>query len=141
MCTGAGVLIGSRSSFSDKSRFNFCFNGTMMAECVSGSMPVNGAFRVHYRTPQWTNTESYGLGCHSISWMITIATNCGQFEQYPIHKRSLAVLRYSFLHGLPGAVFQQDNARPHVAKTVKSYLDSQKVQLLPWLLFAGYVTD
>ncbi|GFX61886.1 transposable element Tcb2 transposase [Trichonephila clavipes] len=34
--------------------------------------------------------------------------------------------------GLPRAVFQQDNARPHVAKTVKSYLDSQKVQLLPW---------
>ncbi|GFW05907.1 transposable element Tcb2 transposase [Trichonephila clavipes] len=25
-----------------------------------------------------------------------------------------------------------DNARPHVAKTVKSYLDSQQVQLLPW---------
>ncbi|GFX45807.1 transposable element Tc1 transposase [Trichonephila clavipes] len=30
-----------------------------------------------------------------------------------------------FLQGLPGAVFQQDNARPHVTKTVKSYLDSQ----------------
>ncbi|GFV30798.1 transposable element Tc1 transposase [Trichonephila clavipes] len=26
----------------------------------------------------------------------------------------------------------QDNARPHVAKTVTSYLDSQQVQLLPW---------
>ncbi|GFX94532.1 transposable element Tcb1 transposase [Trichonephila clavipes] len=37
-----------------------------------------------------------------------------------------------FLQGLPEAVFQQDNARPHVAKTVKSYLDSQTVQLLPW---------
>ncbi|GFW02310.1 transposable element Tcb1 transposase [Trichonephila clavipes] len=37
-----------------------------------------------------------------------------------------------FLQGLPGAVFQQNNARPHVAKTVKSYLDSQQVQLLPW---------
>ncbi|GFX58939.1 hypothetical protein TNCV_806431 [Trichonephila clavipes] len=36
------------------------------------------------------------------------------------------------MQGLPGAVFQQDNARPHVAKTVKSYLDSQQVQLLPW---------
>ncbi|GFW83604.1 transposable element Tcb1 transposase [Trichonephila clavipes] len=37
-----------------------------------------------------------------------------------------------FLQGLPGAVFQQDNARPHVAKTVKSYIDSQQVQLLSW---------
>ncbi|GFV53595.1 transposable element Tcb1 transposase [Trichonephila clavipes] len=41
-----------------------------------------------------------------------------------------------FLQGLLGAVFQHDNARPHVAKTVKSYLDSQKVQLLPWPAYA-----
>ncbi|GFU46201.1 transposable element Tc1 transposase [Trichonephila clavipes] len=38
----------------------------------------------------------------------------------------------SFLQGLPGALFQQGNARPLVAKTVKSYLDSQQVQLHPW---------
>ncbi|GFX35075.1 transposable element Tcb1 transposase [Trichonephila clavipes] len=37
-----------------------------------------------------------------------------------------------FLQGFPGAVFQQDNAHPHVTKTVKPYLDSQQVQLLPW---------
>ncbi|GFV50809.1 transposable element Tc1 transposase [Trichonephila clavipes] len=48
--------------------------------------------------------------------------------------RTPGVMPYDipFLQGLPGAVFQQDNARPHVAKTVKSYLDSQQVQLLPW---------
>ncbi|GFV80586.1 hypothetical protein TNCV_4617481 [Trichonephila clavipes] len=35
--------------------------------------------------------------------MITIATNCGKFEQYSIHKRSFTALRYSFfLQGLPG---------------------------------------
>ncbi|GFW71898.1 transposable element Tcb2 transposase [Trichonephila clavipes] len=64
--------------------------------------------------------------------MITIATNCGKFEQYSIHKRSFTALRYSFPARIARAVFQQDNARPHVAKTVKSYLDSQQVQLLPW---------
>ncbi|GFW66789.1 transposable element Tcb2 transposase [Trichonephila clavipes] len=41
-------------------------------------------------------------------------------------------IRRRLLQRLPEAVFQQDNARPHVAKTVKSYLDSQQVQLLPW---------
>ncbi|GFU56327.1 hypothetical protein TNCV_582611 [Trichonephila clavipes] len=51
MCIGAGVLIGSRSSFLTNPA-SIC--GTMMAEFVSGSMPVNGAFGVHYRTPQWT---------------------------------------------------------------------------------------
>ncbi|GFV30734.1 transposable element Tc1 transposase [Trichonephila clavipes] len=43
-----------------------------------------------------------------------------------------------FLQGLPGAVFQQHNARPHVTKTVKSHLDSQQVQFLPW---PGYSPD
>ncbi|GFX30756.1 transposable element Tc1 transposase [Trichonephila clavipes] len=41
------------------------------------------------------------------------------------------------MHGLPGAVFRKDNARPHVAKTVKSYLDSQQVQLLPWPAYSS----
>ncbi|GFW88937.1 transposable element Tc1 transposase [Trichonephila clavipes] len=42
MCIGAGVLIGSRSSFLTNPA-SIC--GTMMAELVSGSMPVNGTFR------------------------------------------------------------------------------------------------
>ncbi|GFW22668.1 transposable element Tcb1 transposase [Trichonephila clavipes] len=46
-----------------------------------------------------------------------------------------------FLQGLPGAIFQQDNARPHVAKTVKSYLDSQQVQLLPWPVYSPDMTS
>ncbi|GFU69121.1 transposable element Tc1 transposase [Trichonephila clavipes] len=82
MCIGAGVLIGSRSSFLTNTA-SIC--GTMMAEFVSGTMPP---------------------------------------QDLP------------FLQGLPGAVFQQDNARPHVAKTLKSYLDSQQVQLLPWPAFS-----
>ncbi|GFU77207.1 transposable element Tcb2 transposase [Trichonephila clavipes] len=44
----------------------------------------------------------------------------------------LLAAQWSTATRLPGAVFQQDNARPHVAKTVKSYLDSQQAQLLPW---------
>ncbi|GFV60770.1 hypothetical protein TNCV_1780741 [Trichonephila clavipes] len=42
MCIGAGVLIGSRSSFMTNPA-SIC--GTVMAEFVSGSMPVNGVFR------------------------------------------------------------------------------------------------
>ncbi|KFM64843.1 Transposable element Tcb1 transposase, partial [Stegodyphus mimosarum] len=37
-----------------------------------------------------------------------------------------------FLQSLPGAVFQQDNARPHTARIVKSFFAAQQVQLLPW---------
>ncbi|GFV66462.1 hypothetical protein TNCV_379891 [Trichonephila clavipes] len=132
MCIGAGVLIGSRSSFLTNPA-SIC--GTMMAEFVSCAMPVNGAFRSALSNATVDERRSYGLGCHSISWTITIAMNCGQFEQYPIHKRSFTAPSYSFPARITRAVFQQDNARPHAAKTVKSYLDSLQVQLFLGLRF------
>ncbi|GFX10441.1 HTH_Tnp_Tc3_2 domain-containing protein [Trichonephila clavipes] len=35
-----------------------------------------------------------------------------------------------FLNGLPGAIFQQDNARPHTARVAQDFLDH--FQTLPW---------
>ncbi|GFT34372.1 DDE_3 domain-containing protein [Trichonephila clavipes] len=35
-----------------------------------------------------------------------------------------------FLNGLPGAIFQQDNARPHTAKVAQDFL--RHLQTLPW---------
>lgn len=32
----------------------------------------------------------------------------------------------------PGIIFQQDNARPHTARIVRSYLDENEVVVLPW---------
>ncbi|GFY00585.1 transposable element Tcb1 transposase [Trichonephila clavipes] len=37
-----------------------------------------------------------------------------------------------FLQGIPGAIFQQDNAHLHVAKTVRDFCSAQDMQLLPW---------
>ncbi|GFY24642.1 DDE_3 domain-containing protein [Trichonephila clavipes] len=36
----------------------------------------------------------------------------------------------SFLNGLPGAIFQQDNARPHTARVAQDFLCH--IQTLPW---------
>ncbi|GFV69062.1 transposable element Tcb2 transposase [Trichonephila clavipes] len=36
-----------------------------------------------------------------------------------------------FLNGLPGAIFQQDNARPHTARVAQDFL--RHFQTLPWL--------
>ncbi|GFX38341.1 transposable element Tcb1 transposase [Trichonephila clavipes] len=33
---------------------------------------------------------------------------------------------------IPGAIFPQDNARPHVAKTVRDFCSAQHMRLLPW---------
>ncbi|GFU19727.1 transposable element Tc1 transposase [Trichonephila clavipes] len=37
-----------------------------------------------------------------------------------------------FIQGIPGAIFQQDNIRSHVAKTVRDFCSAQHMQLLPW---------
>ncbi|GFW65840.1 transposable element Tcb2 transposase [Trichonephila clavipes] len=34
------------------------------------------------------------------------------------------------IEGIPGAIFQQDNARPHVANTVRDFCSAQHMQLL-----------
>ncbi|GFW35928.1 DDE_3 domain-containing protein [Trichonephila clavipes] len=36
-----------------------------------------------------------------------------------------------FLNGLPGAIFQQDNARPHTERVAQDFL--RPFQTLPWL--------
>ena len=37
-----------------------------------------------------------------------------------------------FLHGNSGAIFHQDNARPHVTKSVRDFWSAQRIHLLPW---------
>ncbi|GFV04033.1 DDE_3 domain-containing protein [Trichonephila clavipes] len=37
-----------------------------------------------------------------------------------------------FLNGLPGAIFQQDNARPHTSRVAQDFL--RHFQTLPWLV-------
>ncbi|GFT83926.1 hypothetical protein TNCV_2020081 [Trichonephila clavipes] len=52
-----------------------------------------------------------------------------------VQRNSSTVMRLEvvpFLQGNPGAIFQQDNARPHVAKTVRDFCSTQHMQLLPW---------
>ncbi|PRD36668.1 UNVERIFIED_CONTAM: tc1a [Trichonephila clavipes] len=35
------------------------------------------------------------------------------------------------IEGIPGAIFKQDNARPHVARTFRDFCSAQHIQLLP----------
>ena len=37
------------------------------------------------------------------------------------------------LQATPHAIFQQDNARPHVARFVQAFFQRRRVSLLPWL--------
>ncbi|GFX80704.1 transposable element Tcb2 transposase [Trichonephila clavipes] len=43
-----------------------------------------------------------------------------------------------FLNGLPGAIFQQDNARPHTERVAQDYL--RHFQTLPWPARSPYLS-
>ena len=41
-----------------------------------------------------------------------------------------------FFQGIPGTIFQQNNAGPHVAKTIRDFCSAQQMQLLPWVAYS-----
>ncbi|GFW75273.1 transposable element Tcb1 transposase [Trichonephila clavipes] len=41
-----------------------------------------------------------------------------------------------FRHGISGAIFQKDNARPHVAKPGRDFCLAQHMRLLPWSAYS-----
>ena len=44
----------------------------------------------------------------------------------------LRLVALSYLRCLRNSTFQQDNARPHVARTALTFLATEHVRLLPW---------
>ncbi|GFS79298.1 transposable element Tc1 transposase [Trichonephila clavipes] len=116
--------------FSDESRFNLWHHvGRIHVRCYAGERHIPECIikRHSRRTP---GVMVWGaIAYHGRSQLLRIVgnLNCTRYINEVLQPRAIP-----FLQGLPGAVFQQDNVRPHVAKTVKSYLDSQQVQLHPW---------
>ncbi|GFW68970.1 transposable element Tcb2 transposase [Trichonephila clavipes] len=41
------------------------------------------------------------------------------------------------IEGIPGAIFEPDNARRHVAKSVLDFCSTQHIQLLPWPAYSA----
>ncbi|GFX53288.1 transposable element Tcb2 transposase [Trichonephila clavipes] len=54
----------------------------------------------------------------------------------PLYRIPLTFKVIPFFHSIPGAIFQQDNARPHVAKIVRDFCSTQHMQLLPWSAYS-----
>ncbi|GFY18648.1 transposable element Tc1 transposase [Trichonephila clavipes] len=106
---------------------------------VPGVMVWNGAYQtvdknlppslIHPFCVSHYNDESLflhrvGNMCHSPDYTI------GGNETNNERKKTPEVV--PFHQGIPGTIFQQDNARPHVAKTVGDFCSAQHVQLLSW---------
>ena len=73
----------------------------------------------------WT-ANRYMICTSSLVW-INNNMNSDQYISGILHP---VVMLY--LIGLANTIFQQDNARPHVARYVLTFLDTQGIRLLAW---------
>ncbi|GFT99873.1 transposable element Tcb1 transposase [Trichonephila clavipes] len=70
-----------------------------------------------------------GIGYHSRTPLVRIAGTLNS-QRYISEVLEIVVLPY--LQGLTTAIFQQDNARPHVARIVQMFFVNHQIKLLPW---------
>ncbi|GFX20056.1 transposable element Tcb1 transposase [Trichonephila clavipes] len=70
-----------------------------------------------------------GIGYHSRTSLVRIAGTLNS-QRYISEVLEPVVLPY--LQGLATAIFQQDNARPHVARIVQRFFVNHQIELLPW---------
>ncbi|GFV76098.1 transposable element Tcb1 transposase [Trichonephila clavipes] len=70
-----------------------------------------------------------GIGYHSHPPLVRIVGTLNS-ERYISEVFESVVLPY--LQGLTTAIFQQDNARAHVARIVQRFFVNHQIKLLPW---------
>ncbi|GFU67785.1 transposable element Tcb1 transposase [Trichonephila clavipes] len=70
-----------------------------------------------------------GIGYHSHNPLVRIAGTSNS-QRYISEVLESVVLPY--LQGLATSIFQQDNARPHVARIAQRFFVNHQVELLPW---------
>ncbi|GFU40153.1 hypothetical protein TNCV_5092911 [Trichonephila clavipes] len=70
-----------------------------------------------------------GIGYHSRTPLVRIV---GTLNSQCFISEVFEPVVLPYLQGLATAVFQQDNARPHVARIVQRFFVNHQIELLPW---------
>ncbi|GFX56051.1 transposable element Tcb1 transposase [Trichonephila clavipes] len=91
---------------------------------------LNSCVIHHYIDPAPGIMVWGGIGYHSHTPLVRIAGTLNS-RRYISEVLEPVVLPY--LQGLATAIFQQDNARPHVACIVQRFFVNHHIELLPWL--------
>ncbi|KFM60309.1 Transposable element Tcb1 transposase, partial [Stegodyphus mimosarum] len=103
------------------------WNTTMVGfESGSGERMLNSCV-THRHTGPASGIMVWGY--HSRTLLVRIAGTLNS-QRYISVVLEPVVLPY--LQGLPTAIFQQDNARPHVARIVQGFFVNRQIELLPW---------
>ena len=78
-----------------------------------------------------------GIGYHSRTPLVRIA---GTLNNHRYISEVLEPVVLPYLQGLPTAIFQQDNARPHVARIVQVLFVNRQIELLPWPIRSPFLS-
>ncbi|GFT83125.1 hypothetical protein TNCV_629481 [Trichonephila clavipes] len=70
-----------------------------------------------------------GIGYHFRTPLVRIA---GILNSQRYISEVLGPFVLPYLQGLTTATFQQDNAQPHVARTIQRFFVNHQIELLPW---------
>ncbi|GFT45859.1 hypothetical protein TNCV_2250081 [Trichonephila clavipes] len=90
---------------------------------------LNSCVMHHHTGPAPGTMVWGGIGYHSRTPLLRIACTVNS-RRYISEVLEPAVLIY--LQGLATAIFQQDNALPHVAHIVQRFFVIHQIELLPW---------
>ncbi|GFV64597.1 transposable element Tcb1 transposase [Trichonephila clavipes] len=95
-----------------------------------GERMLNSCVMHHHTGPVLGIMVRDGIVYHSRTPLVRIAGTLNS-QRYISEVLKAVVLPY--LQGLPTDIFQQDNARPHVARIVQRFFVNHQIELLPWL--------
>ncbi|GFS76802.1 transposable element Tcb1 transposase [Trichonephila clavipes] len=70
-----------------------------------------------------------GIGYHTCTPLVRIA---GTLKSHRYISEVLEPVVLPYFQGLATAIFQQDNARPHVTCIVQRFFVNHQIELLPW---------
>ncbi|KFM64646.1 Transposable element Tcb2 transposase, partial [Stegodyphus mimosarum] len=116
--------------FTDESRF--CLqhhNGRIRVWRHRGERMLNSCV-MHRHTDLAPGIMVWGgIGYHSRNPLVRISGTLNS-QRYICEVLEPVFLPY--LQGLPTVIFQQDNARPHVARIVQGFFVNLQIELLPW---------
>ncbi|GFX06853.1 transposable element Tcb1 transposase [Trichonephila clavipes] len=90
---------------------------------------LNNCFMHCHTGPAPDIMEWGGIGYHSRTFLVRIA---GTLNSQRNISEVLKPVVLSYLQGLATAIFQQDNARTHVARIVQRFFVNHQIELLPW---------
>jgi hypothetical protein len=82
--------------------------------------------RVH-RTYCWSN----GMGCYCRRQQISLIFYSRPYVNPMVHNEVLGSIVMPYVKSIEEGIFQQDNARPHIARASLAFLEEEEIELLP----------